>query len=676
MVDENATVTWASEAVHRQFEKVVGKKVSQLIAFAEPRQDCSVASLSARLGRWCKLALLGADAEIPLAGRWFTNGREFILLATPNPSTSKDLGRLTFDDFPENDHLVDLLVARDENARSLAEASSVAEALKQKSRDAEQAEKMIRESEMRLKAILDTVHAGILLIDAETHQIIDANTFAVRMIGVPKEEIIGKICHQFICSAERGKCPITDLGQQIDYSEQMLLTADGNQIPVLKTVSRIILDGKDCLLDSFVDLSKQKQAEEQLRQKSEFLHNVLESLTHPFYVIDANSYVIKMANRAACEENLIGKAMCYSITHRRDEPCDGMNDLCPLIEVKKTRKPVVVEHVHYNEQHEPRHMELHAYPIFDGQGEVSEIIEYAFDITDREKAKEELKTHRRLVEAAHKAGMGEVATDILHNVGNVLNSINVSACSIRDIVLNSRTGNLKKVVDMISEHAHELGRFLTEDERGRHIPTYLKEVAALMVGEQADIIDKTCSLTKHIEHVKQIVQSQQKYARVGGVEVLTSIREIIDDAIQINQEGLKRHGVTLRFELAELPEMHIDKQRVLQILVNLISNGKYAVSQSDKQEKVLIIRSFIHGENRMRIEVVDNGIGIAKENLSKVFQHGFTTKKEGHGFGLHSSFLAAREMGGSLTAQSDGPGCGATFTLELPLIKSEAKIDG
>lgn len=290
------------------------------------------------------------------------------------------------------------------------------------------------------------------------------------------------------------------------------------------------------------------------------------------------------------------------------------------------------------------------------------------DITERKKAEQQLEeTHQRLVEAAHKAGMGEVATDILHNVGNVFNSINISANSIRETLLTSKTKNLKKIIDLITEHADELASFLTEDEKGKHIPIYLSEVAKFMVQEQADITEKIHTLTRNLEHVKQVIKSQQKYAKAVGVEVLTSIREIIDDAIQINQEGLTRHNVDLKLELTKLPNIYIDKQHVLQILVNLISNGKYAVSKSQKKKKLLIIRSYKIRKDKLRIEVEDNGIGISKQNITKIFQHGFTTKEKGHGFGLHSSCLAAREMEGSLTVHSDGSEQGATFILELPL---------
>jgi len=262
--------------------------------------------------------------------------------------------------------------------------------------------------------------------------------------------------------------------------------------------------------------------------------------------------------------------------------------------------------------------------------------------------------------------MAEVATDVLHNVGNILNSINVTSTLIREKVSNLRVAKLKKVSDMLKEHTDDLGTYLTEDSKGKHVPVYLTEIAAFLNDEQVDIIDKLESLTENVNHIKEIISVQQSYAKVSGLEMSTSIEELIENAIHINSAGLERHGARLERKLAKLGMVEIDKQRVLQILVNLINNAKYAVSTSDRQDKVLTVRAYKHGEYRLRIEVTDNGIGIAKENLTRIFEHGFTTKKKGHGFGLHSGALTAKEMGGSLTVCSQGPGHGATFILELP----------
>jgi len=284
----------------------------------------------------------------------------------------------------------------------------------------------------------------------------------------------------------------------------------------------------------------------------------------------------------------------------------------------------------------------------------------------RQRTAELEETHNRLMEASRQAGMAEVATDVLHNVGNVLNSVNVAATLIREKVSNSEVSSLKKVTDIVKEHVDDLGTFLTEDEQGRHIPLYLTEVSKALIDEQADNIEKLRSLTENIEHIKEIVKTQQSYAKVSGIEVSTSLVELVENAIQINGAALHRHGIQLACDFAEVGPISIDKQKVLQILVNLISNAKYAMSRVEKGKKLLAIRIYKHGADKVRIEVADNGVGISEEDLTKIFIHGFTTKKDGHGFGLHSGALTAGELGGSLTASSDGEGRGATFTLELP----------
>jgi C4-dicarboxylate-specific signal transduction histidine kinase len=289
------------------------------------------------------------------------------------------------------------------------------------------------------------------------------------------------------------------------------------------------------------------------------------------------------------------------------------------------------------------------------------------EVAERKRAEAELKaTQEKMIETARKAGMAEVAAYVLHNVGNVLNSINVSTTLISEKIANSELANLGKLAKFINSHIEDLGTFLTEHPQGKYIPVYLTEVSKCLTDEQADFASRFRVLADNVEHIKDLISTQQSYAKVSSVQVQASIAKLIEDAVRINGAGLQRHGARLIREFDELPEVEIDRQRVLQILVNLISNAKYALSGGDKEEKLLTIRLYGHGKDRVRIEVADNGVGIPRENLTNIFDHGFTTRQDGHGFGLHSSALAAQEMGGSLTVYSDGAGKGATFTLELP----------
>jgi signal transduction histidine kinase len=174
-------------------------------------------------------------------------------------------------------------------------------------------------------------------------------------------------------------------------------------------------------------------------------------------------------------------------------------------------------------------------------------------------------------------------------------------------------------------------------------------------------------LTKNVEHIKQIVAMQQSYSKLGGVRETLSLAEVVDDALQLNDAALGRHGVKVAREYEPLPPLALDRHKVLQILINLIRNAKYALDDANPPVKQLTIRLGRNGCNTVQVAVSDNGVGIAPENLTRIFQHGFTTRKDGHGFGLHNAALAAQEMGGTLRVHSDGTGRGATFTLELPL---------
>jgi PAS domain S-box-containing protein len=291
-----------------------------------------------------------------------------------------------------------------------------------------------------------------------------------------------------------------------------------------------------------------------------------------------------------------------------------------------------------------------------------------FDITEHKQAEEELELlNKRLLESSRFAGMAEVATGVLHNVGNVLNSVNVSSTLICNQVRNSRTSRLRDVILLLNQHSADLTDFLTNDPKGKIIPSYLNNLSERLAAEQQDLLRELELLVKNIEHIKEIVAMQQNYARVSGIIETLSIRNLVEDALQMHTAALARHGILVVREYEEVPVISIDKHKVLQILVNLIRNAKYAMDSAARRDKRLTISIRLTEANLVQVSVTDNGIGIAQENLTRIFSHGFTTKRDGHGFGLHSGALAAREMGGSLYARSDGPGQGATFVLELPL---------
>jgi len=300
------------------------------------------------------------------------------------------------------------------------------------------------------------------------------------------------------------------------------------------------------------------------------------------------------------------------------------------------------------------------------------IIAIARDITERKRAETELETaHKQLVETARRVGMAEVATGVLHNVGNVLNSVSVTTASIQKSVRDSKVSYLTEVVSLLEEHTEGLVTFMTTDEGGKKLPVFLANLSKELIDEQGRFLEALETLTKHIEHTANIIQLQQSYSKTTGLTEPVSISEVVEDTFRINADALTRHSVGVKRELADLPPVLFDRHKILQILTNLISNAIKALSKSGQDHKALTIRVKEPESGHFRIEVSDNGIGIAEENLTRIFKYNFTTSEDGHGFGLHSAALTANEMNGSLSAHSDGPGKGTVFTLELPFKTQE-----
>jgi signal transduction histidine kinase len=277
------------------------------------------------------------------------------------------------------------------------------------------------------------------------------------------------------------------------------------------------------------------------------------------------------------------------------------------------------------------------------------------------------ETQGELVAAARQAGRAEIATNVLHNVGNVLNSVNTSASVIGGILGRSRLSGLGRALDMLRGHGDDIGRFLAEDEKGRMLPGYLSAAGQAVAAEHEEMGAELGRLVKSIEHVKDIVATQQSHAVGGQIAEPVAPADLAEEALRMQGSSLARHQVEVVREFQPVPMVPLDRGRILQILVNLISNAKHAMAGLAEGRQRLTLRIEQPAPQTLRISVRDEGKGIPAENLTRIFSHGFTTRPGGHGFGLHSSALAAREMGGVLTAASDGPGRGATFTLDLPL---------
>jgi len=292
----------------------------------------------------------------------------------------------------------------------------------------------------------------------------------------------------------------------------------------------------------------------------------------------------------------------------------------------------------------------------------------------KERALAELaEAQKRLIDMSRLSGMAEVATGVLHNVGNVLNSVNVSASLVATKIGEFRLDHLAAAIDMLEQHRTDAGTFLREDPKGQRLIPYLSNLGHVLRQDCQTALSELHHLQNHIGHIKTIVATQQNYAKVSGLIEELRLADLAEGALRIVEPGLERHQIRVERDFQDLPPLAADKHKILQILLNLLRNAKEAIRQSQRQPGLIRISIRRHNHDRVRIEVQDSGTGLAAENLTRIFAHGYTTKANGHGFGLHSGALAAQQMSGSLWAESQGLGHGAAFILELPLLSAHER---
>ena len=289
------------------------------------------------------------------------------------------------------------------------------------------------------------------------------------------------------------------------------------------------------------------------------------------------------------------------------------------------------------------------------------------EIDQRKRSQQEMESmQQQLIDTSRQAGMAEIATGVLHNVGNVLNSVNVSSNLVIEQLRKSKIASLAKAVQLLSAHKDDVGEFLTADPKGKQLPGFLEALSEHLAREQAGMTRELQGLQTNIEHIKQIVAMQQSYAKVSGALEILPPCDLVEDALRMASSTLARHHIEVVREFEPVPPVLVDRHKVLQILVNLVSNSIHALREIPSRQKRLTLQVSLIAPERVKIVVKDNGVGIAPENLTRIFGHGFTTKKDGHGFGLHSGALAVKEMGGTISVRSEGLGKGAEFILELP----------
>lgn len=418
------------------------------------------------------------------------------------------------------------------------------------------------------------------------------------------------------------------------------------------------------------NVTELKEAEDRLAHEQQLLNTLLDNVPDRIYFKDRQSRFVRVSRsfgefHQLAPEQVHGKSDADLFTAAHAQPAWEDEQ-----RIMRTGQPIIGK---LEQETHPDGRVTWALsskmPWRNPVGEIIGTFGISKDITAIKQAEAELQqAHQRLLEASRLAGMAEVASNVLHNVGNALNSVNVSCALIVDELKQWNLDKLSRVPSLLQENVGRLDEFLTSDPRGKHLPDYLRALPSSFEKQKTVWLQELEQLRRNVEHVNQIVAMQQSYAKVMGVTETVAPAQLLEDALEINAAALDRHTVRVVRQFQPTPPVVVDKHKILQILINLIRNAKYAMTEhADLGERLLTLRLAQTSADQVEIQVSDNGVGIPRENLTRIFSHGFTTRKEGHGFGLHSAALAAKEMGGSLSAYSDGPGKGATFTLKLLL---------
>lgn len=287
------------------------------------------------------------------------------------------------------------------------------------------------------------------------------------------------------------------------------------------------------------------------------------------------------------------------------------------------------------------------------------------EINERKKAESKAaELSNQLIIAARRAGMTDIATSVLHNVGNISNSVNTSISVILNDITKSKLSHLKEVVKIIDEHTKSLQ---AQDDKLSQALQYASLLGEVWEEDKNNVVNEIMSLQKNMDYINKIITTQQSLSDSIGMIEEISIQDIINDALTINKSAANRNNIEIIQNFKLNKKAHVDRVKLLQILTNLIKNSVDSLTECKKDNKKIIVSLQEKEDKTFVIQVIDNGIGISFENKNKIYNYGFTTKKDGHGFGLHTSSLAAKEMGGLLVAESEGENLGATFSLTLPL---------
>ena len=502
-----------------------------------------------------------------------------------------------------------------------------------------QAEIALRENEEYLRTLLDSIRAGIFVVDAETHLIVDANLQAQRAIGISKEMIVGRECHGFICPAEKGMCPVTDLGKEVDYSERVIRKTDGTKIPILKSVVPVVRQGKRFLIESFLDITERKQIEELLRQSEEKYRRLIDNMLDGVGVADLEENII-FVNPAAANITGYSQTELIGMNMRQIVIPEDMAMIYRETEKRKKREEskYEVNFVHKNGEH--RLALMSASPFIGSNGEVEGTLGVFADITDLKRAElERQELHTKLERARRMESLAILAGGVAHDLNNILGPL----VAYPELIASKLPPDspVRKQVDMMGRSAQEAASviqdLLTMARRGRYdmIPTSLNQVLE-------DFMNSPTYLRAAEWH--------------PGVQV------------------------EKRFD-PELPPISGSATHLMKVIMNLIINAFDAMPEGGNlviETAHGYLHKLIGGFDRIEsgdyalLRIRDTGTGIDANDIRKIFEPYFSKKKmgtSGSGLGLAVVYGIVKDHHGYYDVISQ-VGKGTEFILYFPAVEA------
>ena len=298
---------------------------------------------------------------------------------------------------------------------------------------------------------------------------------------------------------------------------------------------------------------------------------------------------------------------------------------------------------------------------------ISQVMIIATDITQRLIAESELEDAQNLaIEKAHKAGMVDIASGILHNVGNLLNSVNTSIHVLGKILRNSSHDGLSQANSILREKIDSLDEFVASDPKGKLLLKYYFQVGEMIEKEHGQLADNTNRIKEKLELISGVIAAQQSFADADSLTEKHSLAAVVEDVLTIHMGSIERYGIAIEKDFCELPKIPIQKAKLVHVLISILDNATEAMSDLNDQLKKITISTAKEAENVI-LTISDTGVGIPEENLKRIFMHDYRNAQNRHCFSLHCSAIYMTEMNGTIWAKSGGKNKGATFYLQLPM---------